>query len=233
MKQALAIAAKDLRSEIRGKEIAPAMLFFGATLILLLSFSLPPGAGRAPVPIPVAGAVAARHVAGTLLWTSILFAALIGLGSSAAIEHQGSRIEGLIMAPVDPALIFMGKAAANFVFLTLLEVVMLPVFVILLDPAPGLFPGILLVLLMANIGLSSAGTLFGTAAQFSTSKSLVLPLLIFPSCVPILLSASQLTSGLMMSGTFAGQSRWTILMLAFDIVYVTLGAVTFEFVLTE
>lgn len=229
-----AIVVKDLRSDSRAKEIAPTMILFALALVFLFSFTLPPGAGRAAVPEARAGAIGAREVAGSILWISLLFAGVIGFGRSASTDHEGSKIEGLVLAPVDPALLYAGKTIANLAFLSLLEVAALPVFILLLDVPPGLlFPQIIVVALAANIGLAAVGSLFAAASQYARTRSLMLPLLTFPIVLPLLLGASRLTSMLLTSGGLGDQTRWLGLLLVYDVIFVTIGAVTFEFVIQE
>ncbi|HLF70282.1 MAG TPA: heme exporter protein CcmB [Actinomycetota bacterium] len=234
MRRVFALARQDLLSEARSKEIAPAMVLFALALVFLFTFALPPGAGRAPVPPPVAGAVAVRDMAGTFLWIAILFAAIIGFGRSAAEEKEDSRIDGLLLAPVDPAALFLGKLLANFTFLVILEAAALPFFIVFLDIDPTLLlPGVLPILLLANLGLADIGTLFGAASQHARARALILPLLSFPILLPIVLGASRLTSDLMLTGGFATEGRWFILLTVFDLVTLAIGMVTFEFVIQE
>ena len=234
MRAVAALAAKDLRSEARATEVAPAMVLFALVLVFLFTFLLPPGAGRAPVPEPRAGAVGARETAGAFLWASLLFAGILGFGRNAALEREGSRIEGLLLAPVDPAALFAGKALANFAYLWVMEAMLLPVFLVFFDVDPGfLLPEVLLVLVGANLGLAAAGPLFGAASQYARAREVVLPLLLFPVVLPLVLAAMRLTGSLLTSGTFLGEERWFILMLAFDVAIPAVGAVAFEYVVHE
>jgi heme exporter protein B len=230
----LAVALKDLRSEARGKQVAPVMVAFSVILVFLLTFTLPPGMADAPLPQPQAGAVPVLEVLGALVWASLLLAAVIGFGRSASTEREGSLIEALILSPLDPAALFAGKALANFLFLTLTELVMIPAFALFSGIQAGsLWPGILLVAIAANVGLVAVGTLFGAAAQHSGARSLILPLLMFPVLLPVMLAAAKLTSTLLVQGNFMGAGQWFILMAVFDLVFITIGAVTFEFVIQE
>ena len=234
MKAMLALAAKDLRAESRGRQIAPVMVVFALCLVFLLTFALPPGAFRAPVPEPRAGAVAAREITGLLLWTSIFFAGVIGFGRSAAVDREGSAGDGLLLAPVDPAALYTGKMLANLAFLTAAELLAIPLFVLFANiPPQGLMPGLLAVIVVANLGLAAVGTLFGAATQYAEARSLMLPLLTFPLALPVILGASKLTSALLIERGFGTESRWFILLGVFDVVFLTLGAVTFEFVIEE
>lgn len=234
MRTVLALAAKDLRGESRARQIAPVMLVFALCLVFLLTFALPPGALRAPVPVPVAGALSARDITGLLLWTSIFFAAVIGFGRSAAADRETSAADGLLLAPVDPAALYTGKLIANVAFLLATEMVAIPLFMLFANIAPGsLFPHILPVMLVASLGMAAVGTLFGAATQHAEARSLMLPLLTFPLTLPVILGASKLTSTLLIENGFGNELRWFILLAVFDVIFLTLGAVTFEFVIEE
>lgn len=234
MRRALAVAAKDLRSDARAKEIVPAMVLFAFVLVFLFTFPLPPGAGRVPVPEPRAGAVAVRDVSAAFLWASLLFAGVIGFGRSASAEREEGRIEGLLLAPVDPAALFAGKFLANMVYLVAMEAVLLPVFILFFDvPVGNLLPGVIPVLLIADVGLAATGTLLGAASQEVRARELILPLLSFPAMLPIILGAIRLTSSLLASGDIAGEGAWLVLLLGTDLAYLAIGAVTFEYVVSE
>jgi len=234
LRAVLALAAKDLRAESRAKQIAPVMMVFALCLVFLLTFALPPGALRAPVPEPRAGALAAREITGLLLWTTIFFAGVIGFGRSAAVDREGSAADGLLLAPVDPAALYTGKLLGNLAFLTAAELVAIPLFMLFANiPARGLLPGLIPVIVVANLGLASVGTLFGAATQHAEAKSLMLPLLTFPLALPVILGASKLTSTLLIENGFGVEGRWFILLAVFDVIFLTLGAVTFEFVIEE
>lgn len=210
------------------------MVFFSIALVFVFSFALPPGAGRAPLPVPQAGAAAVKEIAGTILWISILFAAITGFGRNAAAEKEGSRIEGLLLTPLDPAAIFVGKAMANFAFLLMVEVAVIPLFILFIDlPVKALLPHLVPVLLMTNIGMAAVGTLFAAASQYARARALILPLLLLPALLPIVLAASRLTSAALVAGDFRGEGRWFILMAVFDGAFCAIGAVTFEFVVQE
>lgn len=234
MSKLLAIAGKDLRSEVRAKEVAPAMILFGLTLVFLASLILPPSAGRSPIPEPQAGAVGALEIAAAMLWISVLFAAIVGFARASSLEREGNLIDALAISPADPAAIFAGKAIANFIYLSALEVILIPFFVVMLDVSPAtLFPGIIGVMAIANIGLASVGTMFGTATQYSRAKELVFPLLVFPVILPAVLGSIRLTEALLKTATFDGQEQWFILLAAFDVIFMTLGAVTYEYLIYE
>ncbi|HWD09244.1 MAG TPA: heme exporter protein CcmB [Actinomycetota bacterium] len=228
------LAGKDLRSELRGREILPPMLIFGFILVFLFTINFPAAAGRAPVPPPSAGGIGSRTIAAAFLWVSVLFAGVLGFSRNASMEREGSRMEGLLLSPVDPAALFAGKALANFCYLWILELVVFPAFVLFFDVAPGtLLPGILAVALATNVGLASAGTLLGAASQYVRARELILPLLLFPIVLPLVLGAERLTASLLNGAGLGPQSQWFMLMGTFDLAIPAVGAVVFEYVVNE
>jgi heme exporter protein B len=233
LRHVLLLAAKDLRSETRAKEVAPPMVLFALVLVFFFTFHLPPGAARTPVPEPRAGAVAARDIAAASLWAAVLFAAVLGFGRTASAEREEARIEGLLLAPVDPAALFAGKALANFAYLTVMEAVVLVAAVPFFDVPPRLLPGLLVVALCANVGLAAAGTLFGAASQYARARELVLPFLLFPVILPLVLAATRLTSSLLTTGDFSGEARWFVLTAVFGVALSAVGAASFEYVVNE
>lgn len=199
------------------------MAFFALSLVFLLSLTLP-----AP------NTFTAREITGAFLWAALQFAAITGFGQSASSEKEGSRIEGLLLAPVDPAALFLGKAMSNFIYMAILEIVVIPVLVLFQNIPPRLlFPELVAVAIAANIGLATIGTLFGQASQYARARSLILPLLSFPALLPVILGASRLTSSLLTTGATANEARWFVLICVYDLVFVTIGVVTFEFVISE
>ena len=73
------------------------------------------------------------------------------------MDREGSAAEGLLLAPVDPAALYAGKMPGNPAFLTAAELFAFPLFVLFADvPARWLFPGILAVAFVANLGLAAA-----------------------------------------------------------------------------
>ena len=112
------LARKDLRLELRARDTLPAMLLFVVSTLVVFRFALPEDADE----------VAAQG----LLWVALVFTALLGLARAWAPERESGALDGLTLAPCDRSAIWLGKAAAVFVFLGAIEVVALPAFAALL-----------------------------------------------------------------------------------------------------
>ena len=159
-----ALARKDLRLELRARDTLPAMLLFVLSTLVVFHFALPTGATRW------------RR---RLLWVALVFTALLGLARAWAPEREGGALDGLVLAPSDRSAIWLGKSAAVFVFLTLIELVALPAFALFFSlQAEGI-----LGVLLANIGICAVGTLLAAMAAASRTRELILPLLFLPLAI--------------------------------------------------
>lgn len=216
-----ALARKDLRVESRGRDTLPPMLAFAFTVALVLAFALP-DATRA----------SAKVVAG-FLWITVLFAGLIGFARTFEVEREEGALDALLLVPLDRSGIFFSKAAANLVFLALVEVLLVPVF--------GLFFGLdlsswlmlVLVIALVDLGFVAVGTLFAALAAQTRSRELILPILALPVLVPVFIAGVELSADL-----FAGAGLdeiaargWFGILLFFDAVFLVVGALGFEFAL--
>src|SRR5580658_6172845 len=147
--QTLAIAAKDLRSEIRGKEAVNASVSFALVILLLFSFAF----DLEPEQI--------RDIAGGLLWLIFAFAGTLILNRSFARELVNDCLDTLLASPVTGAELYMGKCLSNFALLIAVELICLPVFGVLYNvPWTRQLPMLVLVLVLTTWGITAIGTMF-------------------------------------------------------------------------
>src|SRR5439155_4035691 len=124
----LAVARKDLRIEVRGRYGLAAVLPFAATLLIAFGLSLGPGRSLL------------QETAPGLLWLAVLFASVLSFRQAYQSEGEDGALEGLILAPLDKAAIFLGKAAAVAVQLLVLEAAVLLLVAGLFDLSLGRRP---------------------------------------------------------------------------------------------
>jgi heme exporter protein B len=203
------LARKDLRLELRARDTLPAMLLFVLSTLVVFHFALPTGADE----------VAAQG----LLWVALVFTALLGLARAWAPERDGGALEGLVLAPSDRSAIWLGKSAAVFVFLALIEVVALPAFAIFFSPLQA--EGVLGVLL-ANIGICAVGTLLAAMAAASRTRELILPLLFLPLAIPLVVGGVGASAS-------ADPGRYLLFLGLYDAVFAILCWASFEYVVSE
>jgi heme exporter protein B len=229
----LALARKDLRIEARARDTLPPMLAFALAVTLLLSFALPaPGPLSRPIAVPAAGTVRLADVLAGFLWVTVLFAGLIGFARTFETERRDGALEVLLLAPLDRSGLFVAKAAANLVYIALVEILLLPAFALLfgIDLGSSLAP-LVLVAMLVNIGFVATGTLFASLAARTRSRELILPILALPALVPVFIAAVELTSDLLLGGGLASvtEKGWFGILVAFDVVFSVVGALGFEF----
>src|SRR5947209_11869505 len=121
LRDALTIAAKDLRSEIRTKEALNASLAFSIVILVLFSFAFDPSSETM------------KEFSGGLLWLAYSFAGALALNRSFARELQNDCLDALVASPVSGGAVFLGKALANYALLIAVEIISLGVFAIFYD----------------------------------------------------------------------------------------------------
>jgi heme exporter protein B len=228
------LVIKDIKLELRGRDTLPPMVAFAGAVALLLAFSIPStGAVSAPVRV-LAGNVRLTDVLAGFLWVTILFAGLIGFARTFEVEREEAAMDALLMAPLDRSGLFFGKAVPNLLFIMLVEVVLIPLFAILfgIDLSDS-WPLLLTVTLLADVGFVAVGTLFSSLAAQTTSRELILPILALPILVPVFIAAVVLTSDLFVGSSLGEVARrgWFAVLVAFDVIFITAGALLFEFTL--
>ena len=218
--QAGAIAAKDLRVEVRGRYAVGLIVPFAGTLLVAFGLSLGPGR------------TLLQQTAPGLLWLALLFASVLAFRRSYESEGEDGALEGLLLAPIDKAAVFLGKAAAVAVQLWALSLVITLLVAGLFGLSLGRRPGLLAAaFVLGTIGLAAIGSLFGVLSESSRAREAVLPLLVLPLATPVLLAGVKATS--MAAAGSGGAGSWLGLLAAFDAVFVAVGTLVFEFLLED
>jgi heme exporter protein B len=219
--QVLAIAGKDLRLELRSRERLTSMLVFAILVAVVFNFALDP-------------AVRAGAVAGAMLWVTILFTGLIGLGRSFQLEREQDALTGLLLAPLDRSALYLGKLLANLTLLVASEAIIVPVFALFFQLELGRAPGALaLVVVLASVGFMALGTLFSAISGSTRMGETLLPVLLFPLLLPVVIFAASATQRLLLGRPFAEVSGSVRMLGAFDIVFLVVCALLFGSVVEE
>ncbi|MGD0131198.1 MAG: heme exporter protein CcmB [Bryobacteraceae bacterium] len=218
--QTWAIAAKDLRSEIRGKEAVNASVSFALVILLLFSFAF----DLEPEQI--------RDIAGGLLWLIFAFAGTLILNRSFARELVNDCLDALLASPVSGAQLFFGKCLANYVLIIIVECISLPVFAIFYNiRLPQRLALLFLVMLLGTWGITVIGTLFSAMTVNLRLRELMLPTLIYPMLIPALIGAIELSRALITGGPLAENMIWFRILVAFNVIFTILSLALVEIVL--
>lgn len=221
MRQVHAAFRKDLLLNWRGRAQGMAVVVFGATLLLLLSFAVGPNAA------------ALRQLAGGFLWVALLFSSTLSLTESFRLEREQRAIEGLLLLGASPASIFYGKALANWLQLLAVGTALLPVMIVLYDPGLEGLGGLWGIMALGTAGLSAPGTLHAGMASQLRAQQVLLPLLLFPLVVPVLIAAVRASSLLLLGDPMGQAGSWALLLLAFNGIFWPLCGLLFGYVIEE
>lgn len=215
-----AVIWKDVLAEFRSRELLSAMLVFSLLVILIFNFAL-------ELDIRTRATVASG-----VLWVTFAFAGTLGLNRSMAIEKDRGCLDGLLLAPVDRSAIFFGKAIGNLIFMALVELIVLPVFSVLYNM--NLFhPGLLLVVLLGSIGYVAVGTLLSSMAVHARTRDVLLPILLFPVAIPVLLAAVKASNGFLQAVEMADIWPWLNLLIVYDVIFIAVSFMVFDYVVEE
>lgn len=217
-----AIVRKDLTVEWRTKTAFVSSMVFAVLVLAILFFARDPTA------------VGALDIAPGALWVTFTFAAMVGLNRAFLLERENRALDGMLLTPAPRMAIFVGKALANILFVSAVEAVSLPLFVLFYDvPVFARLPHLLAVTVMATIAFVVVGTLLSSMVVRTRFAELMLPVLLLPFLVPPVVGAVQVTARLLADRPLSEVTGWLKLLAAFDIVFCTLAVFLFEATLDE
>ena len=215
-----AIAWKDLAAELRSRELLSAMLVFALLVILIFNFAL-------ELDVKTRATITSG-----VLWVTFAFAGTLGLNRSMAVEKDRGCLDGLLLAPVDRSAIYFGKVISNLAFMLIVEAVVLPVYSILYNT--NLFdPGLIGVILLGSIGYVAVGTLLSSMAVQTRTRDVMLPILLFPVIVPVLVAAVKASSGFLQGLPMDEILPWLNLLVVYDVIFIAIAFMVFDYVVEE
>jgi heme exporter protein B len=214
------LAGKDLKVEARSRVTTQQVAPYAILVLLLFGFAFDQDHSLLVQAAP------------GLFWVAVLLCSLLAVQRSFAVEAADGARDGLRLSGLDPAGVFLGKAAAVAVELAALEVILGGGIVILFGTTLRDPVALLLSALAATAGLATAGTLYGIMAAGLRVRETLLPLLVLPVVAPVLLAATEAwRSALGLSA--ASGTKWVVLLAAFAAIYLTVGVVAFGPLLEE
>jgi len=213
------LVAKDLKIEARSRQTVGLIVVLGVLIVVVLALGL----GQGP---SVTGMQATA-----ILWVAYLFAGTLCFEKTMAVERYDDALAGLLLAPTDRGLIYVGKLAANLALMLAVALVVTPVGMLLfrfdLSAAPV---GFVVVMALSMVGFGAIGTLFAAAVSSSRLQGGLLAVLIFPLSLPLVIASTQLMVGLFEEGGGLGGAGLGVL-IAFDVVFLVASWLVFEFLL--
>ena len=213
----LALVWKDVLSELRTREMLSSMLVFALLVMVIFNFSFELRVDNV------------AQVAPGILWVTFAFASTLELTRSLAMEMENDCLDGLFLAPIDRGVIYLGKMLGNLIFITAVEALVLPTFSVLFNLNLIRLP-LLLTIILGTIGFAAVGTLLSAIAVNSRAREVMLPVLLFPIILPVVMAAAKVTAGILDGVPLAELAHWLRFLVAFDIIFLVVSYLTFDFV---
>ncbi|HVB31867.1 MAG TPA: heme exporter protein CcmB [Gemmatimonadaceae bacterium] len=215
-----AIAWKDLTTERRSKAGFNSVAALGVTILVLFGFALGPDAQ------------ALREAAPGALWLSALFAGVLAFNRSYQVELESGALDQLLQYPGSRWVIYVGKLAANSIFVGLMLVIVVTAGIALFQiRIPAAWPSLIGVLVLGAVGLVVLGTFYAAMASRSRAREVLLPLLLFPMLVPVLLAAMSASKALLNGDMMHEAGAWVKLLTAYDVIFLIATLLAFEYVI--
>jgi heme exporter protein B len=210
---------KDLQLEWRSRDSVVGMLFFTLLVVVIFSLAFDPTAA------------VSRQIAGGILWVALLFASFTAMNQSWTREQRNRVLDAQRMAPAPPSALFLGKALANLLFVTIVEMFLAPLFIVFYNlHALGQPWKFLAVLPLGTWALVCNGTFFAAMGLRTRNRELLLPLILVPISLPALLGMMQATTAIL-TGEFE-PGIWIRLLIAYNIAFTTVCLLLFDTVLS-
>ena len=218
--QTYLLLRKDLLLELRRRDSLLTMFFFGTLLLFVchFSFDLPPDK--------------VAEMAPALLWLAFLFTGTLGLAQLFQAERENHCLDALLLSPLDRGALFLAKTIFNLILMLLVELVVIPLFWILFNlSAWNLLPQLFLVILLGTIGFCVLGTIMSALTLRARARELLLPLVLFPLMIPVILATIRCMESVLRNGEFGEALSWLKLLVGFDVIFITVGILIFDWVI--
>jgi len=216
------IALKDLRLEWRTRQKISSMAFFALLLLVTLHFSFDfQGRGFEEVGVGV-------------LWVCITFAGTVGLGHSFVLEREEGCLQGLLLAPGDRSAVYLGKFLSNLAFVTLVEVILLPLAAVLFNyDLTASVRGLAAILLLFTVGFVALGTLFAAIAALARRGDVLLSILLFPLLLPLVMTCVRAAGFVVAGGGWKDLRVFVLFAACYDVIVLVASLLTFEYAVED
>jgi heme exporter protein B len=222
LRQVRAIVWKDLLLEIRTRERIAAMAAFAVLAGILFNYSLD------------TTRVAPQDVAAGLVWMTLVFGGILGVGRTFHLEAQDGAMQGVLTSPAPKDAVYLGKTFANFVLLYPVALLVLGVFWLFFGLDLGASPFTLVLSLgLGALGFVALATLFAAVSSGTHMGETLLPILVFPLLVPMVIYGAGATSRVLMGRPFAEVAANIRMLAAFALIALAAGAVLFRYVVED
>jgi heme exporter protein B len=214
------VAAKDLRIELRSREVIYTMTFFAAVIVAVFSFAF------------VKDQKALAEAVPGVAWSAVVFAGTLGLGRAFDREREGDTMRALLLSPAPRLAVFAGKTVAVALLVVAVEAAVLPLSLLFfnLDLGSGLWL-MIVALLLGAIGFAVVGTVFAAMLLRVRSRDVLLPVVLYPVLVPMIMAGTKATAAILVGDPEA--AFWVRFLAIYDAAFLVVAVWTFEALVIE
>ena len=218
-----AVAWKDLRVELRTREILSTMVFFAAMLVLICSFAF------------VEKVPSVADMASGILWIAVAFSGTVGLQRAFERELHGSTMRALLLSPADRGAVLMGKSVGVISVMLIVEAVVVPLLALLVGAPVDRSPHLLaLLLLLVTIGFAVVGSVFAGMLLPTRAREVLLAVILYPVVTPALIAGIKGTAAIWADPPLLPQALfWIKFLLVFDAIFLVVSLWAFESLVVE
>ena len=216
-----AIVKKDILMEVRTKQVINAALLFAVLFVVVFSFTMEIGSNME------------QKLSGGIFWVSVAFAGILSFNKTIGSETDNGSFEALMLAPVDKSAVFFGKVISNMLFLLLVEVILIPLFLVFYNVNIIGHPLMAVVIILSTYAYSLIGTLFSIISVRTSSKEIMMPVLFLPFMVPVIIAAVLATNVFILGGQIQFSYNWIKLTAVFDIIFTAIIYGIFSLIIEE
>ena len=218
----MTLLKKDLKLEFRSKEIIFSTFVLGLSIILVFALSFQ---NQTKLKYEFSSGI---------LWVVILFISTFALNRAFSIEQESSSIWSWLSSPIDRGLVFLSKMVSISIYVLLAEIMFLIPFLIFMKiPTNFSLINLIIIILIGTLAITTIGCLISTITLQTRIRNALIPILLFPSCTPIVISATKSTLLILKNRPFIDWSFWLLVMITFFIIFSLVGYIIFDRVIEE
>jgi len=198
------------------------MCFFAFLVLIIFNFAFSTGIDQT------------KGILSGMLWVAFIFSGLLGLNQTFGSEKDRGSLQGLLLCPVSRSTIYVGKVIGNFLFMSVMEILILVLFAILFRVNLwGVLTPLSIIILLGTLGFVSVGTIFSAMSVNAKAREILLTIILFPIVIPLIIASVKATEKILEGNPLTEMYGWLKILVAFDIIFFLVCFWTFDFVLEE
>jgi len=215
-----AIAWKDLRAEIRSRELINSMVLFTLMTVMVFSLALELDSD------------ARQNVVAGVLWVTVVFAGMLGFSRSLASEQDRGSLDALLLAPIDRSALFFGKMIGNLLFVLVIAFVLMLLLTVMFNVSL-IKPLLIVMVLLGSVGFTTIGTLIASMSVHARARETLLPILLLPVSLPVLISAVRGSAAILNGMPSEDWLPWIQLLAVADVIFLAGAYSLFDYIVEE